>query len=62
MRRRVIREEDARRRASIEAAIEHYYNHFSDTERREQEAWGRFALEQLNPVKFHVTSTRLPRG
>jgi hypothetical protein len=62
VRRRVIREEDARRRASVEAAIGHYYDHLSDTERREQEAWGRFALEQLSPAKFQVTLTRLPRG
>jgi hypothetical protein len=44
----LIREEEARRRlASIDAAIGDYYDHLSEPERREQEAWGRFALEQL---------------
>ncbi len=43
----LIREEEARRRrASEEAAISDYYDHLSEPERREQEAWGRFALEQ----------------
>jgi hypothetical protein len=44
----LIREDEARQRlASIEAAIGDYYDRLSEPERREQEAWGRFALEQL---------------
>jgi hypothetical protein len=44
----LIREEEARRRRTCEeAAISDYYDHLSEPERREQEAWGRFALEQL---------------
>ena len=44
----LIREEEARRRrASEEAAISDYYDHLSEPEHREQEAWGRFALEQF---------------
>jgi hypothetical protein len=44
---RRLRKKARRRRASVEAAIAEYYDHLSEPERREQEAWGRFAMEQL---------------
>ncbi len=44
----LIREDEARRRRAFEeAAIADYYDHLSEPERREQEAWGRFAMEQF---------------
>ena len=35
--------------ASNEEAIASYYSTCSETDRAEQTAWGRFALEQLGP-------------
>lgn len=44
----LIREEEARRRRALEeAAIAGYYDRLSEPERREKEAWGRFAMEQV---------------
>jgi hypothetical protein len=44
----LIQEADAcQRRNSAEQAISAYYNSLSDDEKREQEAWGEFAIAQL---------------
>ena len=44
----LIREAEARRRRSfVEQSIAAYYSSLSREEEREQEAWGKFALEQL---------------
>ena len=44
----MIREAGAfQRRNSAEQAISAYYNSLSDEEKREQEAWGEFAVAQF---------------
>ena len=44
----LIQEADAcQRRSSTEQAISAYYNSLSHEEKREQEAWGQFAVAQL---------------
>jgi len=43
----ILEDEARQRRQATESAIGAYYDQLSEAERREQEAWGRFALEQL---------------
>jgi hypothetical protein len=48
----LIREVDASQRlSSAEQAISAYYNSLSYEEKREQEAWGEFAVNQLRQVR-----------